>query len=185
VQLENKVAFIKMIIGLVGRSRSGKDTAARHIRKIAPWYELRRLAQPVKDCIKALYSWDERHTEGELKEVFDPVVGKSPRQAMIQIAERVKKESGPDFFIKSLLNSWGGGFIVIPDVRFQNECDLIRKHGGVLIKIERKESTKFSWEDNIDMILTEYTLHNTSLQNLQKQVEVIVQSIHPELVRDA
>lgn len=175
-----------MIIGLVGRSRSGKDTVARHIINYAPWYQIKRIAQPVKDSLKALYSWDERHTEGELKEVVDPRVGKSPRQAMIETAERVKKESGQDFFIKSLLNTWNNKqYIVIPDVRFQNECDLIRKNGGVLIKIERTESSHFSWEDNIDMILTEYTLHNTSLQNLQKQAAGIFQSIHPEYGQDA
>ena len=174
-----------MIIGLAGRARSGKDTVALCIKALAPWYEVRRLAQPVKDSLKALYSWDDRHMEGDLKEVFDQAVGKSPRQAMIQTAERVKKESGQNYFIESLLNKWSGQDIVIPDVRFQNECDLIRRNGGVIVKIEREESSHFTWEDNIDMILTEYTLHNTSLQNLQKQVEVLVQSIHPELVRGA
>jgi hypothetical protein len=183
--LENKLMYLKMIIGLAGRARSGKDTVALCIKTLAPCYEIRRLAQPVKDSLKALYSWDDRHTEGDLKEVFDPAVGKSPRQAMIQTAERVKQESGQDFFIKSLLNTWSGQDIVIPDVRFQIEIDHIRRNGGVIVKIERAESSHFSWEDNIDNFVTEYTLHNTSLQNLQKQVEVLVQSIRPELVRDA
>jgi hypothetical protein len=174
-----------MIIGLAGRARSGKDTVALCIKELAPWYEVRRLAKPVKDSLKALYSWDDRHMEGDLKEVFDRAVGKSPRQAMIQTAERVKQESGQDFFIKTLLNTWSGQDIVIPDVRFQIEIDYIRRNGGVIVKIERAESSHFSWEDNIDNFVTEYTLHNTSLQNLQKQVEVLVQSIHPELARDA
>jgi hypothetical protein len=173
-----------MIIGLVGRSRSGKDTVARHIINYAPWYQIKRIAQPVKDSLKALYSWDERHTEGELKEVVDPRVGKSPRQAMIETAERVKQESGQDFFIESLLNTCSG-FTVITDVRFQNEAYMIRKHGGILIKIEREESAKFPWEDNIDVMVTEYTLHNRSLQSLPKQVAGVLKSIHPEYAQDA
>ena len=174
-----------MIIGLVGRARSGKDTSAQIIKKLAPWYEICKIAQPVKDSLKVLYSWDERHTEGDLKEVTVPIVGKSPRQAMIETAERVKKESGQDFFIQRLLNTCDDRFIVITDVRFQNEVDAVRRNGGALIKIERDESSHFSWEDNIDVIATEYTLHNTSLQNLQKQVAVILKSVHPEYAQGA
>lgn len=173
-----------MFVGLVGRSRSGKDTAAKYIKTLAPWYKIRRIAQPVKDSLKCLYSWDDRHIEGEWKELVDPGVGKSPRQAMIETAERVKRESGSNFFIERLINTWDGNDVVIPDVRFQNEMDEIRKNGGVLIKIERAESARFSWEDPIDMLTTEYTVHNTSLLNLQKQVEEIFRSIHPEFGQD-
>ena len=170
-----------MIIGLVGRSRSGKDTVAR----LMTMYEIRRIAQPVKDSLKCLYGWDDRHTEGTYKEAIDPFVGKSPRQAMIETAERVKHESGQDFFIQMLLDNWKGNDIVIPDVRFQNEIDAIRRYGGLLVKVQRAESAKFPWEDHIDGLSTEYTLHNTNLQSLRLQVAELIESVNREFERDA
>jgi hypothetical protein len=168
-----------MIIGLVGRARSGKDTVARLI----PSFEIRRIAQPVKDSLKCLYGWDDRHTEGPYKEHIDPHVGKSPRQAMIETAEKVKRESGQDFFIQMLLDNWNGKNIVIPDVRFQNEIDAIRRYGGLLVKVNRELSAKFQWEDHIDELVTDYTLHNTSLPSLRSQVEDLLESVNREFER--
>lgn len=164
-----------MIIGLVGRSRSGKDTVAR----LMPMFEIRRIAQPVKDSLKCLYGWDDRHTEGQYKEVIDPCVGKSPRQAMIETAERVKQESGQDFFIEMLLDNWDGKKnIVIPDVRFQNEINAIRRFGGLLVKVDRKLSSYFPWENHIDTLATDYILQNTNLQSLRLQVAELLELVN-------
>ena len=154
-----------MIIGLVGRARSGKDTAAL----MMPSYHIRRIAQPVKDSLKSLYGWDNRHIEGPFKEVIDPYVNKSPRQAMIETAERVKRESGQD-----------GNNLVIPDVRFQNEIDAIRRYGGVLVKVVRDDCSAFVCEDHIDQLVTDYTVHNTSLLNLHSQVADVLESVNLE-----
>lgn len=169
-----------MIIGLVGRARSGKDTVA----KMIPSYQIRRIAQPIKDSLKCLYGWDNRHIEGPYKEVIDPHVKKSPREAMIETAERVKRESGQDFFIKMLLDTWDGKNLVIPDVRFQNEIDAIRKYGGILVKINREECSRFLCEDHIDALVTDYTVHNTSLPSLHSQVADILESVNRECGRD-
>ena len=170
-----------MIIGLVGRARSGKDTAARLFPSS---YKICKIAQPVKDSLKSLYGWDNRHIEGPYKEVIDPYVGKSPRQAMIDTAERVKRESGQDFFIKMLLDTWDGKNIVIPDVRFQNEIDAIRRYGGVLVKVVREGCSQFVNEDHIDELVTDYTVHNTSLLNLHSQVADVLESVNLEYALD-
>ncbi len=165
-----------MIIGLVGRARSGKDTVALMMTS----FQIRRIAQPVKDSLKSLYGWDNRHTEGPFKEVIDPYVKKSPRQAMIETAERVKRESGQDFFIKMLLDSWDGKNIVIPDVRFQNEIDAIRRYGGVLVKVVRDDCSAFVCENHIDTLVTDYTVQNTSLPSLHSQVADVLESVYLE-----
>jgi hypothetical protein len=169
-----------MIIGLVGRARSGKDTIALMMTS----FHISRIAQPVKDSLKSLYGWDNRHIEGPFKEVVDPYVSKSPRQAMIETAERVKRESGNDFFIKMLLDSWDGKNIVIPDVRFQNEIDAIRRYGGVLVKVVREGCSAFVSEDHIDDLVTDYTVHNTSLLNLHSQVADVLESVYLECEPD-
>ena len=173
-----------MIIGLVGRARSGKDTVALLVAQLKPWYQIRRIAQPVKDSLKSLYDWDNRHIEGPYKEVIDPYVNKSPRQAMIETAERVKRESGQDFFIKMLLDTWDGKDLVIPDVRFQNEIDAIRRYGGVLVKVVREGCSAFVSEDHIDDLVTDYTVHNTSLPSLPSQVADVLESVYLECEPD-
>jgi hypothetical protein len=169
-----------MIIGLVGRARSGKDTVALMMTS----FQIRRIAQPVKDSLKSLYGWDNRHIEGPYKEVIDPYVNKSPRQAMIDTAERVKRESGQDFFIKMLLDTWDGKDLVIPDVRFQNEIDAIRRYGGVLVKVVREGCSAFVSEDHIDDLVTDYTVHNTSLPSLPSQVADVLESVYLECEPD-
>jgi hypothetical protein len=173
-----------MIIGLVGRARSGKDTVALFIAQMKSSFQIRRIAQPVKDSLRCLYGWDNRHIEGPYKEVIDPYVQKSPRQAMIETAERVKLESGQDFFIKMLLDTWDGKNLVIPDVRFQNEIDAIRRYGGVLVKINRDGCSGFSSEDHIDALVTDYTVHNTSLPSLHSQVADVLESMYLECEPD-
>jgi len=169
-----------MIIGLVGRARSGKDTIALMMTS----FQIRRIAQPVKDSLKSLYGWDNRHIEGPYKEVIDPYVNKSPRQAMIETAERVKRESGQDFFIKMLLDTWDGNDLVIPDVRFQNEIDAIRRYGGVLVKVVREGCSAFVSEDHIDTLVTDYTVQNTSLPSLHSQVADVLESVYLECEPD-
>lgn len=164
-----------MIIGLLGRARSGKDTVANCIGQYYyPSYEMCRIAQPIKDSLRALYGWSDKHIEGFLKEVTDPVINKSPRDAMIELGERVKSESGQDFFINMLLRKHKGD-IIIPDVRFQNEVDRIREAGGIIIKIERPGCSILPNENGIDQIKSDYSIWNSNtLESLHDQVHRIV-----------
>jgi hypothetical protein len=163
-----------MIIGLLGRARSGKDTVANCINELYSTYEICRIAQPIKDSLRALYGWSDKHIEGFLKEVTDPIINKSPRDAMIELGERVKSESGQDFFINMLLRKHKGD-IIIPDVRFQNEVDRIREAGGIIIKIERPNCSCLPNENGIDQIKTDLSIWNgRSIENLQEHVYGVI-----------
>lgn len=61
-----------MIIGLIGNARSGKDTAAKIIVGKGIVEGLRRyaFADPIKECVNALFDWDGRHSDGSLKEAL-------------------------------------------------------------------------------------------------------------------
>ena len=61
-----------MIIGLIGHARSGKDTAASVILEKGLVKGLKRyaLAGPIKECVNALFEWDGRHSDGNLKEAL-------------------------------------------------------------------------------------------------------------------
>lgn len=54
---------------LVGRARSGKDTAAKFLIEAGIVSRSYAFAEPIKKCVNALFGWDERHADGELKEV--------------------------------------------------------------------------------------------------------------------
>lgn len=60
-----------MNIGLIGRARSGKDTAASYLEQQLNMASY-AFADPLKECVNALFGWDERHSDGLLKE--EPVV---------------------------------------------------------------------------------------------------------------
>lgn len=62
-----------MIVGLAAKARSGKDTLADEIVKISN-FEKYSLADPIKVCVNEMFGFDERHSEGFLKEIDLPVL---------------------------------------------------------------------------------------------------------------
>lgn len=126
-----------MIIGLTGRAGSGKSTVAAHLADRG--YKRIRFADPLKDMMRAL-GLDERHIEGDLKEVPCPLLaGKTPRHAMQTIGtEWGRGLIHPDLWV----NAWAAraandNLVVAEDVRFPNEEATIRRAGGWVIGIER------------------------------------------------
>lgn len=63
------------LIGLTGKARSGKDTFASMVDNYlrgqsgVPIMRQYALASPIKNVINSLFGWDERHSDGYLKEV--------------------------------------------------------------------------------------------------------------------
>ena len=123
-----------MIIGLVGRSRVGKDTVAGFFEGT---HEVRRLAQPVKDACKILYGWSDVEVESGAKEHLDEKWGLTPRTAMVHLTQAMRQCNGSNFFTKRFFETWDGEPIVIPDVRFNDDVQEIHRRGGVTIKITR------------------------------------------------
>lgn len=140
-----------MIIGLVGRKHSGKDTVA-HILVEDFLFRQYSLADPIKDVCKVIFNWDERHVNGDLKEEVDPFWGVSPRQVMQDLGTdwgqfglcrrypRFKRVTGRLLWAKHFLRkvqedqeaNW-----VVSDVRFPHEEGVIRETGGYLVRIYR------------------------------------------------
>lgn len=61
-----------MRIGLTGIARSGKDTVAKMMKELVPFdHPIVSLAAPIKAVFGEACGWNERHTDGDLKEVSD------------------------------------------------------------------------------------------------------------------
>ena len=130
------------LIGITGKARSGKDSAARYL-----WtqYGFTRiaLADPLKAAAQAMFGLSDRQAwDDELKEVEIPFWGMTPRR-MLQLlgTDASKPIFGNDIWVKrwlityDLLNDTDD--IVVPDVRVDIEADAIRSRGGIIIEVRR------------------------------------------------
>ena len=134
-----------ILIGLTGRARSGKTTAAEHLARTY-LLEQYAFADPLRDGLMAIFNLDPTDFEGDRKELPLGWLDRSPRQLMQSMGtEWARKTVHPDVWVKLaeqnldyMSNALGAvlGFVV-SDVRFENEADLIRRRGGTVIHILR------------------------------------------------
>jgi hypothetical protein len=133
---------LKMLIGVAGKKRSGKDTTAKFLVE-DHGFKAMAFAEPLKDAAKTIFGWGEEHVNGELKEVEDPFWGFSPRWALQHMGtEAMRKNIDDEIWVKATMRKAmplvaKGGNIVITDVRFPNEAQAIRDAGGRLWRVER------------------------------------------------
>ena len=179
------VAQLPKIIGLLGRSRSGKDTICDYIISSYPLIsiEKRRLAQPIKDAVCALYGFNRHQVECADKDRVDTDIGISPRAAMVGITDHVMGTMGREFFSKRLFLSVDTTLsvdintIIIPDVRYAHDIDYIRSRGGIVIKVSRdgthdNQVPHYAWEDPIDAMRGDVHVHNDgNIEELYVQVD--------------
>lgn len=171
-----------MIIGLVGRARSGKDSVANVLCE-EYGYQRERFAGPLKDMLRTLLRAAgcpshclEYWIEGGGKELSCPyLMGRTPRHAMQTLGDQWGRQ-----LIHADL--WAGiGAQRAPDnglfadVRYLNEAAAIRRHGGKIVRITRPcadilPATHTS-ESELDSISCDYHLANVgTLENLADKV---------------
>jgi len=129
------------LVGITGRAGSGKSAASDALVE-AGWVRM-KFASPLKDMLRAIGLTDQ-HIEGDLKEVpCDLLCGQTPRHAMITLGTEWGREMiGGNFWMNIAANriatAMAAGInVVVDDVRFDNEADLIRRLGGVVLGLER------------------------------------------------
>jgi hypothetical protein len=129
------------LVGITGRAGSGKSAASDALVE-AGWVRM-KFASPLKDMLRAIGLTDQ-HIEGDLKEVpCDLLCGQTPRHAMITLGTEWGREMiGGNFWMNIAANriatAMAAGInVVVDDVRFDNEADLIKRLGGVVLSLER------------------------------------------------
>lgn len=160
-----------MIIGLLGRSRVGKDTAAKCIITTLGDQNavLTRLSQPLKDAVRVLYGFSHEQVEDHLKEVVDARYNTTPRVCIQKLCEHIMSLHGNDFFSRCLYSKYDNGhfdkkIVVIPDIRYQHDIHEIRKRGGIVIKIVRDNAQipLHEWEAPIDSMTGDFIVKNNA-----------------------
>jgi hypothetical protein len=176
------------LIGLVGRKGSGKDTAA--VLLIEQGYENVKFAGALKDMIRNLLAYQgvedetiERMIEGDLKEEpSDYLGGKTPRFVMQTLGTEWGRDLiGKDFWADTAMRRIGnfldqGKQVVVTDVRFWNECEIIKDAGGTVVGVEADWIAPVPGEHEsealIDQIIQTLSLvvRNTKLANVQEGI---------------
>lgn len=142
-----------MIIGISGFIGSGKDTLANILISDYNYVKL-SFSSILKDIISILFSWDRNLLEGdttesrEFREKIDEYWSNAlktpitPRYVMQNIGtELFRNHFNEDIWIHALYKkiiNLDNKNIVITDIRFPNEHEMVKKLNGITIKINRK-----------------------------------------------
>ena len=160
------------IILIAGRARTGKNQIAEYIKE---YYEKTKKKVVISPYTKYLKSYIEEITNQKIKEE------NKPRDLLQQISsEIIKKELGmQNFFINRQIEdikiySYFMDVIIIPDVRFPNEIDIIKEKFSNVISIGVKRKnfisplTKKQQEDITETALDDYHNYDFEVENDEK-----------------
>jgi len=166
-----------MIIGVTGKKFHGKNTVADFYVKNHNFKEL-SFAEPLKKVCKAMFDFSDEQLYGNLKETIDERWGITPRTTFQFVGTdlvrnkiyNILPDIGENFWVKrfemelsQLLVNEQSRNIIISDVRFPNEAEIIKKLGGIIIKVVRpdiKNNDLHTSENLIDEISADYNIIN-------------------------
>lgn len=183
------------LIALTGFKRSGKDTAGDFLIQKHNYIKY-SFAGALKNACSEIFMFDYEQTEGSKKEDFDVRWNINPRKVFQRFGTEIFRDSLEQFFpeMKHLKNNfWIYRFkiwyqeqvkknpnirIVVTDVRFQNEADIIKELGGIIIKVSRKNlknTDNHSSEANIIKIKADFIIQNNStIKNYYENLKSIL-----------
>ena len=121
------------LIGIAGKARSGKDTAANYLlEKLGDDWSSASFADPMKAMLGVIGV----NCSDAAKDLPKNQYGVSTRHMLQTLGtEWGRNGIGSNFWIDVFEKYNAGQCVIVPDVRFENEAELIREH-GVLICIE-------------------------------------------------
>lgn len=130
-----------IVVGVTGAAGAGKGTVA----SMLGWHEV-SFADPLYDMISVMTGYSvEQLKDRQFKEQAIPWLGKSPRQLL----QTLGTDWGRDIVAKDVWRKIGArrirgakffgiSCVVVPDVRFDDEADLIHdEFGGVIWEVTR------------------------------------------------
>lgn len=137
-----------MIVGLSGYAQVGKDTVANYLVENYGFVKV-SFADPIRE---ALYKLDpkiriDELTGASLASAVDHMgweevkkLSSDARELLQRLGTEVGREMfGEDFWVnQGLLRAKEHGNVVFADVRYRNEAEAIKKHGGQVWRISKQ-----------------------------------------------
>ena len=127
------------LIGIAGKARSGKDTAANYLlEKLGDDWSSASFADPMKAMLGVIGV----NCSDAAKDLPKNQYGVSTRHMLQTLGTEWGRDGiGSDFWIDVFEMYNAGQSVIVPDVRFENEADLVRKN-GILIHIKGRGGIK-------------------------------------------
>jgi hypothetical protein len=147
----------RFVVGVVGRAGHGKDSIGKFMAG-RYGFLVDHFAKTLKDLARVLFLFSERQLYGDQKEQIDPSWGVSPRAVLQFFGTEVVRDMFPKlmphigsrFWLEHLRRRQTAllrkheaeptsqtSNLVVCDVRFPNEVELIKELGGVIVKVVR------------------------------------------------
>lgn len=208
-----------IVVGIASPKQGGKDMVANIVQSYLEerfvLCSIFRFADPLKDIVAIYFGWDREKLDNDAnyKEMVDKEWGISPRQALQKIGTEMFRD-GP-LFTQFNINPWVDHMkkrieahrsnrlnyglrlpfcILIPDVRFWDEMDMIKNLGGSLIFVDPRPriepdpephaSELDMWEkedDEWDVIIPS----GGPMKETEQGAVKLAETIHSQLLRDA
>lgn len=178
-----KINIYKMVlIGLVGKKGSGKDTLKDYITKNNNNIISYAFADPLKEICGILFQLSQEQLYGHqsIKEKKIDELNVSPRilfqrigtnlfrnellNVLPEMKDVLKNDSIWIFAFKRWYKKNKHKNVIVSDVRFENEAKSIREMGGILIYIDRYSNNcdQHESEKNIEKIKCDFVIKNKS-----------------------
>lgn len=133
-----------ILIGIAGPAQSGKSTLAGEFRRLVEFRGQKYCEQPFAGPLKRMLASIGVDVSCPSKNTPVPFLdGKvTPRVMMQTLGTEWGRALLPDMWLRVWQHELDDGAHVVtaPDVRFDNEAELIRKLGGIIIHIQRKST---------------------------------------------
>jgi hypothetical protein len=126
-----------MLIGLIAPAGTGKDTAGDYLTEKYGFIKI-AFSDAIYAEVAEKYGVDESILKNRTtkESPLSALGGLSPREALQKHGDD-RRACNPEYFIeiaeKNIIKT--GGNIVISDVRFRNEANMVKKSGGVIVRI--------------------------------------------------
>jgi len=135
-----------MIIGIAGKARSGKDTAAQYLSN-AYHMKIHAFADPMKNAAVHLFGITRDMADGldnYDREQIVPEWGISVREMLQKLGtDCMRNVFFDDFWLKRAeITINNSDPLIFSDVRFDNEAQWIQDRGGYVINILREQQTE-------------------------------------------
>ena len=184
-----------MIIGIGHQRGVGKDVAAMFMVQefhqqyptIGRTIKHASFAEPLYEVCEMLYAWAGFRTanyynqnRAEKEEVL-PLLGKSPRQILIEMGMKVR-EIIPSTWVDYGMNQ-SHEIVIFSDMRFPNEAEAIKKAGGICVKITRPGLPLVEDPNDPDNQLSGFDdwdyhiVNDGSMKDYEKQIASFVEAL--------
>jgi hypothetical protein len=165
--------WLPKFIAFTGLAQAGKTTCATWLQEKFG-FGLLSFATPLKRMLRALVSESDKEATPYV------LCGKTLRHAMQTLGtEWGRKQIGEDMWLRAArqeverLRLAGAVGITVDDARFDNEAELVREMGGIVIELVRPGLARMEHvsEAGIDPKLVDYGISATTTEELIKQLD--------------